>query len=770
MLEKLHSYWSLRVAARNYLRTYGLLLTIRAAFSYVFDGKTISTIKGKTTELFEGVEVLWVSPDPTNSSHLYRVTNPLMATNLIGIHAIQISLNDFLTLESLPTSVKGIVFWRSNIDLSKSKLLSVIKDRNVKIIYDTDDYTFDREVYNSSKVAGLREVSPKHAQKLSEFISKEQANQIMQSDYFFGSTERLVRAATKMGKASFLVPNIVNDANFSNKKAPLSSKSISRKENLRLVYASGSNTHRQDFKEAQEGIFKFLEQRKFATLTFLGHAPISRKEIPKSIRDQVFFTPPVPKENYLRELATFDVNLAPLEVKSEFVQAKSALKYMQAAYVGIPTLASPTLEYANVITHGVNGWLCQGEGEWFEVLCAVAGDEDLRIKTGEAALQDVLSNHSLSSLAQVLKEVWPQILNSNHVPRKSIPDAWPKKITWIIPDLPSGSGGHRNVLRFAHYLPNNLFESTVLVLDSVATDAELNDFVSKHYGMNKFRITSNRDSAKNAHGLFATHHSTVDAVRALAGIDQKKFYLVQDFEAFFYPMSENHIHAIRTLEDKDFKIICSGPWMANKVLQTTGRQVSFFEFPVDETTYFPNLSEDITNKSGVIFFAKNDTPRRLFNLGISALRKISNINPDLEIRLFGGSRDNLKLFKSEFTVLGKLPSIADLADLYRQSLLGIVFSTTNPSLVPYEMLACGLPVIDVNVPLDNYNPFGEPSAVIRTQPTARDISMTALRLIEDVEFRKKQSDLGLQFISKMPSEQMVAREMAEFLLGAFSPK
>ena len=50
-----------------------------------------------------------------------------------------------------------------------------------------------------------------------------------------------------------------------------------------------------------------------------------------------------------------------------------------------------------------------------------------------------------------------------------------------------------------------------------------------------------------------------------------------------------------------------------------------------------------------------------------------------------------------------LPTIKDLADLYRESTIGMVFSTTNPSLVPYEMMACGLPVIDLKTDYSRYN-------------------------------------------------------------------
>ena len=37
-----------------------------------------------------------------------------------------------------------------------------------------------------------------------------------------------------------------------------------------------------------------------------------------------------------------------------------------------------------------------------------------------------------------------------------------------------------------------------------------------------------------------------------------------------------------------------------------------------------------------------------------------------------------------------------LADLYRRATVGVVFSATNYSLIPHEMMACGLPVVELD--------------------------------------------------------------------------
>jgi glycosyltransferase involved in cell wall biosynthesis len=65
----------------------------------------------------------------------------------------------------------------------------------------------------------------------------------------------------------------------------------------------------------------------------------------------------VPLDQLPNEIAQFDVNLAPLEVGNPFCEAKSELKYFEAALAGVPTIASPTGPYRRAIRHGETGFL-----------------------------------------------------------------------------------------------------------------------------------------------------------------------------------------------------------------------------------------------------------------------------------------------------------------------------------------------------------------------------------------------------------------------------
>lgn len=59
------------------------------------------------------------------------------------------------------------------------------------------------------------------------------------------------------------------------------------------------------------------------------------------------------------------LNIAPLEI-NRFCEAKSELKYFEAALVRVPTVASPTQPFKNAIQHGVNGFLAGDSADWYK--------------------------------------------------------------------------------------------------------------------------------------------------------------------------------------------------------------------------------------------------------------------------------------------------------------------------------------------------------------------------------------------------------------------
>ncbi len=89
-------------------------------------------------------------------------------------------------------------------------------------------------------------------------------------------------------------------------------------------------------------------------------------------------------------LRDLDVNLAPLEPGSIFNEAKSAIKWLEAALTSTPTIASPTEPFREAITDGHNGILATTPDEWSRAIEGLLDDSDARARVGERARRDAL--------------------------------------------------------------------------------------------------------------------------------------------------------------------------------------------------------------------------------------------------------------------------------------------------------------------------------------------------------------------------------------------
>ena len=168
-----------------------------------------------------------------------------------------------------------------------------------------------------------------------------------------------------------------------------------------------------------------------------------------------------------------------------------------------------------------------------------------------------------------------------------------------------------------------------------------------------------------------------------------RFYLVQDFEPMFYPASSNATLAEETYRF-GFHGLTAGRWLSTKLPREYGMPCDAFDLGVDLDTYRSTGPEQ---RTGVVFYARPDTERRGFELGMLALDLLARRQPGIEIHLVGQSiRWRRPTFA--YTDHGHL-TVAELAAVYNRCAAGLVLSLTNLSLLPAELLATGcLPVMN----------------------------------------------------------------------------
>jgi glycosyltransferase involved in cell wall biosynthesis len=102
------------------------------------------------------------------------------------------------------------------------------------------------------------------------------------------------------------------------------------------------------------------------------------------------------KDTEIPDLLTFHIGLMPLE-DEPWAKGKCAFKALQYMALGIPAVVSPVGCNTEVVDHGVNGYLCTTEEEWYQSLAQLLQNPELRAKLGHAARQKIVGHYSVVS-------------------------------------------------------------------------------------------------------------------------------------------------------------------------------------------------------------------------------------------------------------------------------------------------------------------------------------------------------------------------------------
>ena len=103
-----------------------------------------------------------------------------------------------------------------------------------------------------------------------------------------------------------------------------------------------------------------------------------------------------------------DIGIMPL-TDTPWARGKCGYKLIQYMACGIPVIASPVGVNAELVEHGVNGFLASSDAEWAETLQTLLHDPDLRARMGEAGRRKVEREYSLQvwgpRVAHMLRDV-----------------------------------------------------------------------------------------------------------------------------------------------------------------------------------------------------------------------------------------------------------------------------------------------------------------------------------------------------------------------------
>lgn len=261
----------------------------------------------------------------------------------------------------------------------------------------------------------------------------------------------------------------------------------------------------------------------------------------------------------------------------------------------------------------------------------------------------------------------------------------PVTLNWVIPEMGVGSGGHINIFRFVTHLQRLGIKNRIYIFKGTSfhTNEEMREFLREHYNIlsDDIEVYNDVSFMKFAHGTFATSWNTAYFVKRFNNTISK-FYFVQDFEPYFFPLGSEYMFAENTYKF-GFRGITAGDWLKDKLRKEYGMKTSSFSFSYDRELYVKKEKRD--NVKRLFFYARPVTARRAFELGLLSLNEIAKRIPDVEVVFAGWDVSNYEIPFNHLN--GGSVKLDELSDLYAQCDMCLVLSNTNLSLLPLEVMA-----------------------------------------------------------------------------------
>ena len=357
------------------------------------------------SEKTEPRHIIYLYENSKTAQFRYRVWNPFWTCeeNSQKWRSTIFSKNEIDELyEKLPTAEMLVIERQTAKNNQIPKLIKKAKQLGLKVVFDLDDLVFNyhdiklikattREksfAYWAGYIWGVRRIAKR-------------------ADAFLTTNDFLAKKLKQSFRKSVaVIPNSLHATQVARSNTKSLQKNKPHKGFV-LGYFSGSPTHAKDFELIEPEVIKFLEVHSDAKLKIVGYMNFSSRAKALLDTDRIKFKELVDFEKLQDEIASVDVNLAPLVV-NDFTNCKSELKFFEAAIVETPTIASPTFTFKNAIKDGKTGFLAK-PNEWFDKLEYLYDHREESQKIAQAAKKYCLENYYGEKFLKQVEEAYDAV-------------------------------------------------------------------------------------------------------------------------------------------------------------------------------------------------------------------------------------------------------------------------------------------------------------------------------------------------------------------------
>lgn len=317
----------------------------------------------------------------------YRVLNKQEYLENHGYKVKVVNLSDFQMKDIRFAST--IIVYRAPYSAMLDDMVELAHQKGTKVYFDIDDLVIDTKYTDQLEYTQKLD---KHEKQNYDASVKNYGAMMNLCDGVITSTNKMVDELKNYKDLICLDRNIA-----SKELIQLSQESMqnNRQNNqfVKIGYFSGSITHNENFNLIKNDLLQLMNDFNNVELHLVGHIDLPKEFI--IYKDRIVLHDYVDWKELPKLISQVDINLAPLK-KSIFNEAKSEIKWIEAALVKVVTVASNIGAFKDMIQDGKTGVLCE-DNQWFMKLKNLIQDEQSRVTIADNAYCYVLENCATQS-------------------------------------------------------------------------------------------------------------------------------------------------------------------------------------------------------------------------------------------------------------------------------------------------------------------------------------------------------------------------------------
>ncbi len=328
----------------------------------------------------------------------YRVWQKQELFSRLGMPCRVVDWREAMDCEGAAALATQVILYRVPAYPAVLQLIERLHKLQLPVAWEVDDLIFDRDLFLKNR--NVHELNDDLRESIISGVDLYR-NAMLASGYGIASTTCLAETMREAGLADVVVIENALDSDTlllaqTLRAARQAEEGASEDGSVMITYGSGTKTHDADFREAAPALLRLLAHYPQLRLRIVGELTVPAAF--DAFGDRVERLPPVAFPHYMQLLSHSDISIAPLE-PTLFNDAKSNIKFLEGAILGLPSVCSPRAQFSEFVEHGTTGFLADDEPAWFDCLSLLIEDAALRRTMGQAALRASLSRYDPDAIA-----------------------------------------------------------------------------------------------------------------------------------------------------------------------------------------------------------------------------------------------------------------------------------------------------------------------------------------------------------------------------------